>query len=855
MTTPGSLLPLPIDPFVPRVIEALRAGRDVVLVAEPGAGKTTRIAPALVQSRLLAAPNEQVIMLQPRRVAARAAAARIAEEQGWRLGSEVGYQVRFERMLSRDTPLRVLTEGILVRRLVGDPELSGVGCVILDEFHERSIHSDLSLAMLREAKAALRPDLRLVVMSATLDADAVATFLGETTQVEVFHVPGRLFPVEVTYAGDQPRPTEDRVAETLASLLEQARAGGVEDAGDVLVFLPGVREIDRTMGAIDRIAARHGYAVLPLHGSLTKDEQDAAVRFDPSGPPRVICATNIAETSLTLPGVRAVIDSGLVRQAGYDAERGLETLRTERISKAGAEQRAGRAGRVAEGRCIRLWSKMTHHRLPDFDVPEIRRVDLAEAVLAVHAWGETPASFGWFEPPEAHQLESAMKLLEMFGAVEAGHLTALGRALQHLPVHPRAARLLLSATPALRPEAATAAAMLGEGAEVPGRRIADIRELLEAWEHRRLDPAVGRAVERAREALLRAVTSDAPAAAHVESIEELLLLAFPDRVCRRRSPDAATLVNGGGVRLPEPSAVRGNWFLALDLRRGTLAQKQQADVRLLAEIDPAWLSRHFPQQVVTENNAEWDEQKGRVSAVRRVRYHDLVLEQQRGGRLNPAVAARALREQIAAKPGGEEAFLSEDPYYQSLMRRTDLLDNALPGHLRPPNATLMPPSVLDVLADSCLTAALQGETTLERVRQLAIELMRATVAASPLGRLLKEHAPESIEVPSGSRITLDWSGAFSDPCGHVGPSMAVRLQELFGLAETPRVCGGTVPVTLHLLGPNFRPVQVTSDLASFWSNTYPRVRKDLRARYPKHAWPEDPLAAEPVRGARRRAPS
>ena len=810
------MIELPIDPFLPRVLDALRGGRDVVLVAEPGAGKTTRVPAAVVESGLLG--DGKLTMLQPRRVAARSAASRIAQERGWTLGDQVGYQVRFDKQIARHTPLRIVTEGVLVRRLVADPSLDGTACVVLDEFHERSLDADLSLAMLREAKAALRPDLRLIVMSATLDADAVAAFLGENA--EILHVPGRLFPVEVEHRRDDPRPVEERVASAI---------GGAMTGGDVLVFLPGVREIEATMDAVRPVARRHGYGVVPLHGSLNKSEQDAAVRFDPTGPPRVICATNVAETSLTLPGVRTVIDSGLVRRAGYDARRGVATLTTERISKASAEQRAGRAGRSAEGRCVRLWSAMTHRTLPDYDLPEVRRADLCDAALTVRAWGGEPASFGWYEPPDADLLAAADRLLELLGATDGGRLTTLGRRLQDLPLHPRLARLLVAAPPHLKRVAATVAALVGEQVDVPGRRTATVRDLLAAHDAGKLDaPGLGRA----RDALLRRVDSSEPA--DVDSLEELLLLAHPDRVCRRRSADAATLATGGGVRLPEPSAVRGDWFLALDLRRGNFAQKQQADVSLVAEIDPAWLE----DAGITETAAEWD--GSRVVAVRRKRYLALVLDEQPGGKPDPIAAAEVLRRHVTPD------VLDADANLQSLRRRLAMLAIHLPTHLRPDGEV----DESNVLDDAVAAAVGAGEPSLSGVAKRAADALQNRLYAGGWHRALSEFAPTHLEVPTGSNIALDWTAA--DAGEPRGPVLAVRLQELFGLAQTPRVCGGTVPVTLRLLAPNMRPQQTTDDLASFWANTYPQVRKDLRARYPKHSWPDDPLSAVPTRGAKRR---
>ena len=856
------MLDLPIDPYLPPVVAALRGGRDVVLVAEPGAGKTTRVPPAVVRAGLADA-GRHLVMLQPRRVAARAAASRIAEENGWQVGREVGYQVRFERVLTDATPLRVVTEGVLARRVVDDPSLEGVGVVVLDEFHERSLDADLCLAMLREARA-LRDDLRLIVMSATLDADAVAGFLGEN--VEVFHVPGRLFPVEIEYAGDDPRPIEERVAGAWRRTLDERGTGfqPVSDptpndrleacptsVGDVLVFLPGVREIEATMAAVARDAAGAGYDVLPLHGSLTKEEQDLAVR--PGTRPRVICATNVAETSLTLPGVTTVIDSGLVRRAGYDAGRGVETLTTERISKASAEQRAGRAGRVRAGWCVRLWSRMTQNRLAAFDVPEVRRSDLTAACLAVRAWGGDPVTFGWFERPGDVLLAAADGLLELLGAVEGGRLTAIGRALQRLPLNARHARLVTAAPPGLRGEAVTAAALLGEGAEVPGRRCATVRDLIAAFDAGRLDPIVDRAVRRAREALrhagpesakvrisgsddrdpdLRRLRSGVP-----ETLEELLLLSHPDRVCRRRSPDAATMADGGGVRLPEASAVRGDWFVALAARRGGFARAQQADASLVAEIDVDWLDEHLPAHVAVETVAEWT--GDRVVAVRRKRYRDLVISEQRGGKVDPAEAAAVLERELTA-----DALDAGD----ALRRRVAMLRRHLPAHLKPAGDV----DEADILADAVAAAVAAGQPSRAGVAEHAADAYRNRLYAAGWHRAVAEHAPTHLAVPTGSNIALDWTAADVDAAR--GPALAVRLQELFGLPATPRVCGGVVPVTLHLLAPNMRPQQVTDDLASFWSNTYPQVRRDLRARYPKHSWPEDPLAAPPVRGTGRRRP-
>ncbi|MEM1011069.1 MAG: ATP-dependent helicase HrpB [Planctomycetota bacterium] len=855
------MTPLPIDEHLPRLTAALAAGRDVVLVAEPGAGKTTRVPPALLRADLLT--HGHCVMLQPRRVAARLAASRIADENGWRLGDTVGYAVRFEKHLTATTPIRIVTEGVLARTVVADPLLEGIAVVVLDEFHERSLDADLTLAMLKEAQQ-LRDDLRIVVMSATLDADQVAGYLGEP---EVLHVPGRTFPVNINYAGDSPRPIQHRISNKIEPLLQN-------DTGDVLVFLPGVREIEATLEAIRPIGRRFGYDCLPLHGSLTKEEQDEAVRGD-GDRPRVICATNIAETSLTLPRVRVVVDSGQVRRAGFDTSRGVETLTTERISQASAEQRAGRAGRVAEGRCIRLWSAMTHKRLPAFDVPEIRRADVSRAALSVLAWGGDPQTLDWFEPPEPERLDAAMTLLDWLSAVEDGRLTRLGKAMQSIPLPPRPAALLALAPPELASDAALAAALLGEGADLPGSRTATMADLIAAFDARKLNPVVTQMVRRARDVLLwqtkgaarpdpklalrrRGAHDDAgppgpDSVAPTSSLEKLLLLAFPDRVCRRRSPETATLVNGGGVTLADSSAVRGDWFLALDARRGSFAKAQQAEARLVSPIEVEWLDELLPRHVVVETIAHWNDQKRAVEAIRRTRFGDLVLHEQQTGRFeDPWDAAKLLLEKCSPDDNAGLNFAYGDTSPDDVFIRLGFLENHLPHHLWPEDQLPGGLPEYEHVENACRLAASLGEPTEAKVRDLVREWVRAEIASSAWREVFEKHVPDALVVPSGSRIKLDWGHTSAEP-GYVrGPILAVRIQELFGLAATPRVCGGAVPVTLHLLAPNMRTQQVTDDLASFWRNTYPQVRKDLRARYPKHDWPEDPMTATPRRGAKRR---
>lgn len=862
------LAPLPIDEFLPQILRALRDGNgNLVLVAEPGAGKTTRVPPAILPL-LEGGPHRNAVMLQPRRVAARAAAQRIADERGWRLGGEVGYHVRFDRVIGRDTRLRVLTEGILTRQLLDDAYLDGVGCVVLDEFHERSIHVDLAIALLREVQQTVRPDLKIVVMSATLSAEPVAAFLGGAP---VVRVPGRTFPIEVEHrAVARDRWIEDHVVDALAR-----EVGAPRDSGDVLVFLPGVGEINRSVEAASDLAREHDLAMFPLHGSLTGDEQFAALR--PAKRRKVIFATNIAETSLTIDGVTTVIDSGLHRMAGYDARRGMDTLTLARVSRASAEQRAGRAGRTRPGRCVRLWSAKEHAELAAFDPPEIARVDLAATVLALHAWGaDDPRRFGFFQPPPEQMLASAERLLAMLGALENGKITPLGRTMLAFPAHPRLARLLLAAADWGMPDqGAAVAAMLSEKDFViedrpasPTRRsdsdVLDRLEMLESrgrgdWE---IDRPALRQVQRAKEQLSFSLSrysgkgqgeesfsvpkspaqaigpSPPPPGVTGEGVMKLILLAYPDRVCRLRdrARRTGTMVGGGGVRLAAESAVvDADFFVAVDARHNPSAARAESLVRIASKVEPAWLGAMFPHLVRREKQAEFDEQRQRVVGVSRAYFVDLLLDEQPNLAVDDETAARVLAEHLAPRAA---ELIGRDERAANLLARIDLLRRAMPEH---PWPAFEGQDLRAILADAC-----RGKRSADQVTGGAIASAIESRLAFPLDRLLDQQAPEAIEVPTGNRIRVRYSP--DQP-----PVLAVRLQELFGLPQTPRVAGGRVAVKLELLGPNYRPVQVTDDLASFWKNTYPQVRKDLRARYPKHSWPEDPLTAPPqAKGGRRK---
>ncbi|HEX3356087.1 MAG TPA: ATP-dependent helicase HrpB [Tepidisphaeraceae bacterium] len=874
------MIDLPIDEHLPRIVQELRGARAIVIVAEPGAGKTTRVPPAILAANLLLAEHPNLVMLQPRRVAARASAMRIAQEQGWAVGEEVGYHVRFDRKISARTRLRVLTEGILTRQLLDDPFIEEIGCVVLDEFHERNLNTDIAIAMLREVRQSVREDLMLVVMSATLEAEPVAKFLDDCP---IVRVPGRTFPIEITHAASMTGGIVERTVDALSREIENARGG------DILTFLPGADEIRRVQREIEPLAQRMSLSVFPLHGSLEAEQQMAALA--PSRQRKIILATNIAETSLTIDGVTTVIDSGYARVAGFDAQRGLDRLELNRISKASAAQRAGRAGRTAPGRCIRLWSAKEDAELEPFELPEIRRVDLCGTVLAMHGWGKSdPRLFGWFEPPEETMLASAERLLAMLGALDAkkeGQITSLGKRILSLPAHPRLARLLLAAADeGMIEQGATLAALLSEKdisfterGEHPRDRVPKTQgssdlllrmEMLERAERSRfaatlrdegIDVQAARQIARTREQLLRIARTAKPRNAKPQAdngdhsrgsrpsslvisrpldesaLLKLALLAYPDRVCRRRGSDplAGVMVGGGGVRLARESIVtRGEFFLALDAHQDQRSGAREALVRIASSVDVSWLEELFPQSVRVERSAAFDEGRGRVLGLRRVFYRDLLLREDRDDAVDPQQAAAILAESLRSRA---REIVESDEAAKNVLYRIALLGRHISDQ---PWPKLDDTQLAEILAN-----ASHGKRGLEQIRALPLASLLKSQLAYPMDRLLETEAPETIVVPTGNHIRLEYSTTDT-------VVLAVRLQELFGLLETPRIARGRVPVVLHLLGPNYRPVQVTDDLRSFWSRTYPQVRKDLRARYPKHAWPEDPLTAKPEAKGRSR---
>ncbi len=826
--------PLPIDAVLPQVAQALSSHPNLVLVAPPGAGKTTRVPPLLLRH----AGGLQVVMLQPRRVAARASAARIAREQGVRLGEEVGYQVRFERRAGPQTRLLVVTEGILLRRLEADPLLEGVAALVLDEFHERSLDLDLSLALARRVQQEARPDLRIVVMSATLDPGPVARFLGDAPVLEA---PGRTHPVQVLH---RPLAAARDWEAGLVHAVEEAL--GVQPAG-VLCFLPGWGEIRRAAEALQGRASMAGVEVLPLHGDLAPEEQDRALA--PARGRRVVLATNVAETSLTLPGIGAVVDLGLARVQRHDPSTGLNRLVLERISRASADQRAGRAGRTGPGLALRLWSEVEQRAMDAHAAPEVQRVELSSAATSLLSFGETDlAAFPWFEQPPAAPLATALALLERLGATEGGRLTALGRQVAALPLHPRLARLAVEGRALGIPRrAALAAAVLSERDPLRAGAAGDLTRAglesdlllrVEAIEqgHGSVDRAVAMRLQQVAGQVAGEARDRVAGPARDQALLRAVLAAYPDRIALRRAAgsDEAVMVGGRGLRIARESAVRESaWLVALEAEAPRGSARPEALVRLASAVDEAWLD---PARMRTQAEAGFDEARGRVVARQVTRYEDLVVRDVETGQLDPAQAGEALAR--AAARDLPHALDLTRPEPAQLLARLAFLAQHMPELGLPPGDEAWVRSTLPLLC--------AGKRALEELRRAPLHETWLGLLDHRQRQALERHAPSSVQVPSGSLLRLAYDGAKA-------PVLAVRIQEVFGMAATPRVAGGRVAVLLHLLAPSQRPVQVTDDLASFWARGYPEVRKELRARYPRHAWPEDGRSAPAEKRPRRRS--
>ncbi len=838
------LSPLPIDARIPELLAALEARRGLVLTAEPGTGKTTRLPPALSDAL---AGQGQVLVLEPRRLAVRLAAKRVAEERGLRLGEEVGYQVRLERVASPRTRLLYVTEGVLTRRLADERGgLDGVAAVVLDELHERHVDTDLALALLERLRRTRRPDLRVVAMSATLEAEPVAKFL-DAAQV---HVEAPHHPVEVEHAPTRDdRPLEDRVKDALEGLLER------DLRGHVLVFLPGTAEIGRCERALEGLARRADLRLFPLHGRLEPDATEAALR--PGGSRKVLLATNVAESSVTIDGVSAVIDSGLARVPGLSAA-GLETLELQPISQASAKQRAGRAGRQGPGRCVRLYSKADHDRRPRTATPELLRTDLAPVALSLRGAGVADLSeVRWLDAPPAQALAAADELLVKLGAApapgSAEALTPLGRELLRFPLHPRHARVLVEgARRGIGRAAAAAVALLAEGdprARAPGPpRQADVEgpsdvlhllDLLAEADaaggraHRVRDlglhppgvDAVRRTFKQLVGLLPRAGGEDDEVLGRVRDDEEKLAIALlaghPDRVARRQGPRTFVLAAGGHVEQATESVVRDSpWVVVLDatdLKRGGTAPR----AHLVSAIRPEWLVDLFPEQLAEVRGARWNADLERVDASWRLVYGDLAVEESTEPGDAAEVEAVLLK---AATQKGLQAFC-DAPALDAFLRRLTFARSLDPSI----------PEAGPAEVEAALAALCSGRRSFKELRAAdLLNTLRATL--DPRGQLARL-APTHITL-GGRRCEVNYE--MRQP-----PWIASRLQDFFGLTDGPAVGAGKVKLVLHLLAPNKQAVNITSDLAGFWERHYPAARRELGRRYPRHSWPEDPTTATP----------
>lgn len=840
---------LPIDSQLPRIVAAVRAHRRLVLQAEPGAGKTTRVPPALLDAGL--AGERAVVVLEPRRIAARAAAVRVAGERGEPLGARVGYRVRFEQRGRHTTRLWYVTDGVFGRRLGEDPFLDEVGVVVLDEFHERHLEADVALAVVCALQESVRSDLRLVVMSATLDAARLAAALPDAVHLSV---PGRPHPVAVHW---MPPPARSPLGDSVRRAVETLLAGE-DDGGDILVFLPGAAEIRRTAMALAGLAQRRGFALLALHGDLPLDAQERVLQRGAQR--RLILSTNVAETALTLEGVTAVVDSGLVRTSRFDPQRDLERLVVVPISRASAEQRAGRAGRTAPGRCIRLWSRDEHAARRAHDIPEILRRDLARVVLELRAWGMgSPGALPWLEAPPAPALVRAERLLAALGGLGPdGAITETGRRMLALPAAPRLARVLIEAeregcgrsAAVLAALASERDVLLGARTITPSsvRRQAELvlpagpsdllvrLELLEDAGRRGADDSACRALglepqavrgvrrlARRFERVLAPGGNDDP-----ERLLRCLLAGFVDRVARRRAPgsDRALMVGGLGLRLAPTSVVReAELFVAVVVEAGD--RGGDALVRLASLVRREWLEERFPWAFARERSPVFDETRAAVVEREQERFFDLVLAERFRADVDRATAGRLLATTATTTPTIFARIAREqDP----LLARIRFL-----GRARPELG--LPDEPSDLLADAIHEAAV-GCRALSELAAPLIEaaVLRQLTAAQR--HALARDAPLRYRLPSGREVPVRYER--DRP-----PVVSARVQELFGLTTIPRLGGGRVPILLEVLAPNARPVQVTSDLESFWGATYPELRRLLRGRYPRHAWPEDPRAPTP----------
>jgi len=814
---------LPVDEALPALRTALANGRSAVLVAPPGAGKTTRVPLALLDEPWVGA--RKILVLEPRRLAARAAAARMASTLGEKIGETVGLRVRFDSRVSRQTRIEVMTEGVFTRSLIDDPELSGIAAVLFDEFHERSLDADIGLALALDARKGLREDLRIAAMSATIDGARVAKILGDAAVIES---KGRAYPVETHYLGRDPRSTMERQATEAVEIALRA------EKGSLLVFLPGAGEIRRAATLIAERVRDPNVDIVPLYGALNSDVQDRAISPAPAGRRKVVLATSIAETSLTIEGVRVVIDAGLARVPRYEPPVGLTRLETVRVSRASADQRRGRAGRTEPGICYRLWAEPETQSLASFATPEILAADLASLVLDLAVWGVAdPASLAWLDPPPAAALAEARALLTELGALDAaGRISERGKRLARFPLHPRLAAMIVEAAAEdealLAAEVAAVVSERGLGGDDPdlshrlsefrldrSRRAEEARRLAKNW------------AEEAGGKLRQSSVADAGA---------LLVLAYPDRVAKARAGKRGEflLANGRGAILDAAQALAREPYLAVAEVVGSASAGR---ILLAAKLDESDLETHFKERIVETLAASFDEKAMAVRSRAARKLGALVLADHPRPVEASAETARMLTEGIV------RAGFERLPWSEAVRQWLDRVRfmRRLEGDPWPD----LSHEVLKIRAAEWLAPAIHSKASLAEIS--ADDLARALRALLPreLARRLDQEAPMCFTVPTGSGLLIDYAP-------EEGPMLSVRVQELFGLDRHPAVAAGRVPLTLALLSPARRPIQTTKNLPAFWRGSWAEVKREMRGRYPKHPWPDNPVAAPPTRRAKPR---
>ncbi len=836
---------LPIDAALPALRAALLERDEVVLEAPPGAGKTTRVPLALLSEPWLS--NQKILMLEPRRLAARAAAERLASELGERVGETVGYRIRLESKVGPRTRVEVVTEGILSRRLQDDPSLEGVGMVIFDEFHLRTLEADLALALCLNGRELLRDEsqpLKILLMSATLEGGRLSGLLNDAPIVTS---EGRMFPVTMVW-GKPYQPGEALEPRVVQSCLQAI----AEQSGSVLVFLPGQAEIRRVHEQLlEHLDGRSEVLLCPLHGELDLASQRAAIEPAPVGRRKVVLATNIAETSLTIDGVRVVIDAGVARVPRFDPVSGMTRLDTQRVSRAAATQRAGRAGRLEPGVCYRLWSEAQHDQLVAYDAAEVLQADLSGLALQLARWGVEREDLAWLDTPPVAAFAQAGDLLRRLGALDKrGVITPHGHAMAGLPTHPRIAHLLLRGQAfGLGSLACDIAALLGEKDILRGGG-ADFHDRIAAMASGPSSRANRGAVQRARQlarqfrGLLKGPVSDPVADPDdVRWLGALLAFAYPDRIARQRHVGGADykLANGRAAQFGETDALmKEPWLVVADLG-GRQGQRQER-IYLAAALAPELFDTMLSEFVVRRDKLEWNEREGVLKAETQHCVGELVLKSDALPGFDEEVRTKALSDLVRRRGLELLPWTPELRQWQARVALIRQLDIEEQGRSQWPD-----------LSDAALLASLEewlapylgSVSRLSHFANLDLQNILLGMLTWPLPQRLDELAPKKLQVPSGSQIAIDYSDR--------PPVLAVRLQELFGLAETPRIVGGRQSVLLHLLSPARRPVQVTQDLASFWANTYADVKRDLKGRYPKHWWPEDPMEAEPTARAKPRS--